>query len=152
MITHVGVGGFILSSLVFLPPRYEEDFQDEYNPEEELEFGGDGAGGEGEEDGLGGEDDEAAAVAGGDWDARAGRTGPGDATTGGRRGTKTTPAASNPVDPFTAATDAGLVLDPSAVSSSSLTAFVPVEDRVTTRFMTKYERARLLGTRALQLR
>lgn len=30
--------------------------------------------------------------------------------------------------------------------------FVPIERRVTTRHMTKYERARLLGTRALQLR
>ena len=29
---------------------------------------------------------------------------------------------------------------------------IPVEKRITTRFMTKYERARLLGTRALQLR
>jgi hypothetical protein len=29
---------------------------------------------------------------------------------------------------------------------------IPVEKRTTTRFMTKYERARLLGTRALQLR
>lgn len=29
---------------------------------------------------------------------------------------------------------------------------VPIEQRMTTRYMTKYERARLLGTRALQLR
>lgn len=29
---------------------------------------------------------------------------------------------------------------------------VPPEERVTTRYMTKYERARVLGTRALQIR
>lgn len=31
------------------------------------------------------------------------------------------------------------------------TGFIPIEERLTTRYMTKYERARLLGTRALQL-
>ena len=31
-------------------------------------------------------------------------------------------------------------------------AAISIENRTTTRFMTKYERARLLGTRALQLR
>ena len=29
---------------------------------------------------------------------------------------------------------------------------IPIEQRLTTRYMTKYEKARLLGTRALQLR
>lgn len=34
---------------------------------------------------------------------------------------------------------------------SATSGVVPMEQRITTRYMTKYERARLLGTRALQL-
>ena len=44
----------------------------------------------------------------------------------------------------------------SAATSSSFAGYaetlLPIEKRITTRYMTKYERARLLGTRALQLR
>lgn len=47
-------------------------------------------------------------------------------------------------------------LPASTASSSSFTGYtttlLPIEKRITTRYMTKYERARLLGTRALQLR
>ena len=42
------------------------------------------------------------------------------------------------------------IFDMKNLPNSSLA--IPVEKRTTTRFMTKYERARLLGTRALQLR
>lgn len=58
-----------------------------------------------------------------------------------------------PVEAFDAfeAAAPSIANNQATASYSASVSLIPLEQRITTRFMTKYERARVLGTRAMQL-